>query len=281
MDDGAFGDNGGYNHTVELCPLMSDEGDQRHGECGTFAYVQTYEVKGQVWKNRVTKSGDGFSGVGMAGVPGTTVTLTAEPGENLAADVGDASGDNESYSASSTDAAPKGGTNDERIHFNWDQKAAGVYTLGIPDNWVAKMGEIKTDVALPDDNAFDPLEADLQIDVTPTTGYIYGVVTDALGFSVADVDVTVNDDVMVTTDAVGRYIAEGFSAQTRGPANNRVTGVWVETDHPGSQPTTSELPRICREHARGEAAGHSSLLARRIPPRSKVPSELVAPGNRV
>ena len=50
---GAFGDNGGYSHTVELCPLMSDEGDQRHGDCGTFAYVQTYAVIGQVWENTV------------------------------------------------------------------------------------------------------------------------------------------------------------------------------------------------------------------------------------
>ena len=57
---GAFGAQGGFNHTVELCPLMSGEGDQRHGECGTFAFVNTYAVDGQAWKNVVTKDGDDF-----------------------------------------------------------------------------------------------------------------------------------------------------------------------------------------------------------------------------
>ena len=43
---GAFGQDGGYSHTVELCPLMSGEGHQRHDECGTFAFVNTYHVYG-------------------------------------------------------------------------------------------------------------------------------------------------------------------------------------------------------------------------------------------
>ena len=49
---GAFGDDGGYHHTVELCPLMrTDPTGQRFGECGSFAYVSTYLVHGQVWKH--------------------------------------------------------------------------------------------------------------------------------------------------------------------------------------------------------------------------------------
>ena len=40
---GAFGDMGGFHHTVELCPLMrtSIPRAQDHGECGSFAFVST------------------------------------------------------------------------------------------------------------------------------------------------------------------------------------------------------------------------------------------------
>ena len=58
---GAFGAQGGFHHTVELCPLMSREEDQRHGDCSTFAFVETFPVDGQAWKNRVYTSGDDWS----------------------------------------------------------------------------------------------------------------------------------------------------------------------------------------------------------------------------
>ena len=50
--------------------------------------------------------------------------------------------------------------------------------------------------------------------MTPTTGFVYGRVTDGDGFAVADVTVHVNGKT-ATSDAFGRYAVEGFSAQTR------------------------------------------------------------------
>ena len=53
-----FGPEGGFNHTVDLCPLMSGDGDQRHGECSSFAFVETYAVDGQAWSVVGSTSGD-------------------------------------------------------------------------------------------------------------------------------------------------------------------------------------------------------------------------------
>ena len=52
---------GGSHHTVELCSMQPVEGQQRHDECATFAFVHTYAVDGQAWKNVVTKAGDDFA----------------------------------------------------------------------------------------------------------------------------------------------------------------------------------------------------------------------------
>ena len=50
--------------------------------------------------------------------------------------------------------------------------------------------------------------------MTPTTGFVYGRVTDGDGFAVADVTVHVNGKT-ATSDSYGRYVVEGFPAQTR------------------------------------------------------------------
>ena len=47
--------------------------------------------------------------------------------------------------------------------------------------------------------------------MTPTTGYIFGTVTDGNGRRAAGVTVDVNS-VSVVTDEQGRYIVEGFGA---------------------------------------------------------------------
>ena len=75
---GAFGTNGGYHHTVELCPLQRvDPSGQDHGECATFAYVNTYAVHGQAWKNAAypDPASDGFKTYSRLGVPGTSVAM--------------------------------------------------------------------------------------------------------------------------------------------------------------------------------------------------------------
>ena len=95
---GAFGDMGGFSHTVSLCPLQATS-PQDHGECASFAYVSTHAVSGLVWKQDVTmdSKSDGFlmgpeNEGGPTFVPGITVTLSPVEGKNLA-------GDEESYTS--------------------------------------------------------------------------------------------------------------------------------------------------------------------------------------
>ena len=63
-------------------------------------------------------------------------------------------------------------------------------------------------------NTFNPLGADVALDVTPATGLVYGRVTDGEGFAMDSVTVTANG-VSTMTDAEGRYILDGISPETR------------------------------------------------------------------
>ena len=211
MTGGAFGDEGGFHHTVELCPLISDDGDQRHGECGTFAFVNTHHVFGQVWENSVALAGDGgFGSVAKTPFAGVTVGMDPVPNENLA-------GDSDSYTSGTDNTRTPV---NEAVHFDWDRKAAGEYKVSVPGGWIAKMGT-------PDDatntlaDAISPLAADLQIDVSPTTGYLYGIVEDGKGFRVEGATVTANGR-SATTDAFGRYRIRGFGPATINRVANRV-----------------------------------------------------------
>ena len=228
---GAFGANGGYNHTVELCPLMRvDPTGQDHGECASFAFVSTYAVDGQAWKNAVypARSGDGFTTYTLLHVPGTRVTMTPVDGKNIA-------GESESFTAAARDNTRT--AIDERKEFNWGQKAAGAYNpIGVPTGWVAQRG--RPDAATNDlAGHINPLAADLQIDVTPTTGFVYGRVTDENGFAVADVAVSVNG-ASATSDAFGRYHAERFPSDTvRIGRRTHTNKIFVRTSHAGHDAT--------------------------------------------
>ena len=210
---GAFGDMGGFSHSVSLCPLQAtDPTDQDHGECGSFAFVETYAVHGQAWKNDVimNRSDDGFTTRGLRAVPGTTVDLDPVLGKNLA-------GESESFTALEKPVRTRGedvaGTSilDETKEFNFGRMAAGVYKVTVPDGWVAKVGAPGAATAL--GNAFNPLMADQQVDVTPTTGILYGRVTGAKGFPLDSTTVTVNG-LSAETDKAGRYIVDGFAHRT-------------------------------------------------------------------
>ena len=209
---GAFGDNGGYNHTVELCPLMSRSEDQRHGECGTFAVVNTYQVDGQVWENTVATNGaaGGFGDVAKTAVKGVVVSMDPVDGENLA-------GDSDSYTSGTDDKATR--NFNEAMFFDWERKAAGEYKLNVSGGWVAKVGGPDDAVAF--GTELNPLGADLQIDVSPTTGYVYGTVKDGDGFRVEGATVTANGE-SATTDAYGRYRIRGFSGATVDKVKNQV-----------------------------------------------------------
>ena len=204
--DGAFGDNGGFSHTVELCPLMAtDPTGQDHGECGSFAYVDTHNVFGQVWKNlvRTNPATDGFRYTGLQHVPGTTFGVTPVDGKNLA-------GVSKSYTAGTSN--PSSTSWDDRKEFRFGRLAAGVYALDVPDGWRATMGD-PAHVCEERDalGAEINVNADYQIDVTPATGVLHGVITDSNGFAVEGATVDANG-VSTTTDSKGRYILEGIEA---------------------------------------------------------------------
>ncbi|MXX34519.1 MAG: hypothetical protein F4Z50_07120, partial [Gemmatimonadetes bacterium] len=209
---GAFGDNGGYNHTVELCPLMSRAEDQRHGECGSFAFVNTYHVHGQVWEYTVATDGaaGGFKAQAKTPYKGVVVSVDPVDGENLA-------GDSDSYTSGTDNKATK--NFNEALFFDWERKASGEYKLSVSGGWVAKVGAPGEAVAF--GNQLSPLGADLQIDVSPTTGYVYGTVTDSKGFRVEGATVSANG-ATATTDAFGRYRIRGFSGATINKVANRV-----------------------------------------------------------
>ena len=209
---GAFGDNGGYSHTVELCPLMS-RGSQRHSdECGTFAFVNTYHVHGQVWEYTVATDGGagGFKAAAKTAVKDVVVSMDPVDGENLA-------GDSESYTSGTDNKATR--TFNEAMFFDWERKAAGEYKLNVSGGWVARVGTPDANAAF--GNELSPLGADLQIDVSPTTGYVYGTVKDSMGFRVEGATVSANGET-ATTDAFGRYRIRGFSGATISRVPNRV-----------------------------------------------------------
>ena len=219
---GAFGDMGGFSHTVSLCPLQETT-PQDHDECSSFAFVSTHEVSGLVWKQGVIvdPKSDGF----LTGpeeddgaptfVPGITVTLSPVEGKNLA-------GDEESYTSAEKDGrADKTKGVDPTRRFDFGAIASGAYKLSIPSGWRASLGD-DDDTEAKDypkgadgkvGNTFNPLGEDVALDVTPATGLVYGLVLDGEGFAMDSVTVTANG-VSTMSDAEGRYIVEGFGPQT-------------------------------------------------------------------
>ena len=201
---GAFGDNGGFHHTVELCPLQTD-GPQDPDACASFAYVTTHTVSGLVWKDGVTidSKTDGFKMTDPTRVPGITVELSPVEGSNLA-------GEEESYTTAEKDNDKT--DIDERVAFSFGGVAAGAYKVSVPDGWRYRIGGKDADAE--DDGEFSPLNDDVSIDVTPSTATLYGYVMGGDGFALAGATVTANN-MSTTTDDHGRYVLEGIVAETR------------------------------------------------------------------
>ena len=216
---GAFGAMGGFSHSVELCPLMNTAPDgQDFGECGSFAFVNIHAVNGQARKNDVVtnRSDDGFTERTDVSAPGTTVDVDPVEGKNLA-------GGSRSFTAAEDD--DRDTDLDDTKEFNFGSMAAGVYAVTVSSGWAASTGR-----------ELD-LRAATNINVVPTTGVLYGRVTDSDGFAVADVTVNVNG-LSANSDEFGRYIVDDFRGQTR--RINRVdyvNKIFVETNHEGSNYT--------------------------------------------
>ncbi len=204
---GAFGDMGGFSPMVELCPLMAtDPTGQDFGECSTFAYVMTYSVSGNVSRKVVAKTApnDGFSTVTTQMVGGVKVDLAPVTGKNLAG---------MAQSKTTASAGTTKGT------FTFGKVAAGAYTFVVPAGWRVRLGQVGSTTMV--GNALTPLDAAVMLDVTPTTGTAYGIVTGADGFRVDSVMIDVNG-MTTMTDAVGRYIVTGITPATVSRVGNRV-----------------------------------------------------------
>jgi len=208
-DDGAmgghFGAEGGYSPSVTLCPLQ-ETAPQDHDECASFAFVNTYAVDGQVWKNGVERDDhDGFD----------THEITEDPKDPVAVkdimvDMAPVMGKNLVDEGNSHNSTDKDG--DATIEFDFEDMADGVYSVTVTDGWTATAGmggdklpkEFLLSDVVDDDGA-------LNIDVTPTTGVLYGTVTDSKGQAVDGVTVDVNGSTDMT-DEFGRFIVDGFGA---------------------------------------------------------------------
>ena len=253
VTSGAFGAMGGFSHTVELCPLQAvDPTDQDHGECASFAYVNTHSVTGLIWKNEVLRSNetpndDGFKmgpedDGGPTFVAGKSVSLSPAEGKNLA-------GDEESHTTTEKPVRGPGETSkgtevlDETHQFAFDNIAAGVYTLSVSDGWRASKGP--KDATDKVGNALNPLAGDVELDVTPATTTVYGYVRDSKDFPAKGVTVNVNG-VEAVTDVHGRYIAE-YVPNVASRKIDNVTHknmVFVETDHEDNKETLAFKPFV-------------------------------------
>ena len=202
---GHFGAEGGYSPSVTLCPLQ-ETAPQDHDECASFAFVNTYAVDGQVWKNGVERDKhDGFD----------THEITEDPKDPVAVkgiqvDMAPVAGKNLVDEGNSHNSTDKDG--DATIPFDFKDMADGVYSVTVPAGWAATAGmggdKLPKEFLLSD--VVDE-DGELNIDVTPTTGVLYGTVTDSKGQAVDSVTVDVNGSTDMS-DEFGRFIVEGFSA---------------------------------------------------------------------
>ncbi len=247
---GAFGDNGGYHHTVELCPLSSD---QRQGgaECGSFAFVKNYIVAAhvnQMLPPRVVNgefpprgAADNAGRNRLSFAPGIALGLNRVESRNLA---GESLATETLRSPvqtrvhhlieSSSDYEPNTTTGrvsvvDERQDLYFGRMAAGEYSIALPDGWGATHLERQniSDIRLRDDavqtkdedgNDFardaENARDSVYLEVRPTTGTLYGRVTDPRGYPEEGVTVEVNGE-SATTDRDGNYVVNGYGNNYR------------------------------------------------------------------
>ncbi len=202
---GAFGDMGGFSPSVTLCPLQKTA-PQDFGDCASFAFVNTYSVNGQVWKNGVERNDDdGFDTHEIDEDP-----IDPVPVKDIAVDMEAVEGKNIVKEGNSHNSTDEDG--DATIKFDFERMADGVYALSVSDGWVATagMGGAKLPEEFLLSNEVDD-DGHLNIDVTPTTGVLYGYVNLTNGQAAEGVKVDVNGSYDVT-DEFGRYIVEGFGA---------------------------------------------------------------------
>ena len=196
---------------------------------------------------------------------GVTVALDPVTGENLA-------GDSDSYTSGTDIRRPRPRPASTRPSISTGVRRLRACTSSpFRSGWIAQVGKPgDDDTGGSAADTVSPLAGDLQIDVSPTTGYVYGIVTDGSGFHVEDATVTVNG-ATGTTDEFGRYRIRGFGAALDNDDKNRVSNVSVSMT--GFAPGRGSAAFAANSPV--QVAGHQAW-ARRSPPRSAVPSGLAA-----
>ena len=236
IEGSAFGSEGGFGHTVMLCPGRAvDPTDQDHGECGSFGFVPTHTVAAHVKKMIVeTDNDDGFRAERAINVTGVELGWTPVTGKNIAgeADAITTLKDPVRSAGETSSSSTWDDQVDERQDLYFGRMAEGVYGFSLSDKWsaVANGVVIGKEFRLDEDDVMDVTdltgadgpfrpadEEGVYVEVRPTTGTLYGIVLDEADDPLEGVEVTVNG-VTVETDIDGRYIVPDFSrgASSRG-----------------------------------------------------------------
>ena len=242
----AFGSEGGFGHTVSLCPLTSvDPTGQDFGDCGSFGFVPTHTVAAHVKKMIVEKdNGDNFKAERAINVTGVELGLTPVTGKNIAGEAeaittlkDQVRSAGESSSSSTWDDEV-----DERQDLYFGRTAEGVYGFSLSSDWaaVANGARIGKEFRVQEDAVTDVTdltgahgpfrpgddEEGIYIEVRPTTSTLYGIVLDEDDDPLDEVEVTVNG-VTVETDIDGRYIVPDFSRVTSRASRTAGTKLYV------------------------------------------------------
>ncbi|MYG75436.1 MAG: hypothetical protein F4198_07620 [Acidobacteria bacterium] len=229
----AFGAEGGFYHTVSLCPLQAvDPTGQDFGECGSFGFVATHVVAAHVKKTIVEMDdNDGFEDEKDINVEGIAVALNPVGGQNIAGDAASITTLKSAVRSAGETSSSRTWDDDvdERQDLYFGRTPEGVYDVVVPSGWAAVIGgavaakefrldaDDVMDITDPDQTGlmgpFRPSDTEgVYVEVRPTTGILYGVVNDDTGDPLEDAEVTVNG-VTVMTDIDGRYIVPDFSRQ--------------------------------------------------------------------
>ena len=198
---GAFGAEGGFHHTVSLCPETADDPDQNSlTGCSTFAYVYTRTVSGEASRTDVTLHENPSQGFNA---PKTT--YHSDISVSLIPERRNVQGDN----FGSTTAKENVDTEARELGtYSISGVGDGVYNIRGSDGfsavgWSSTAGpyHYSTDEGEP------AQPADVTVNFHPRTLDLYGIVKDTEGRELPGVEVTM-DGQTVTTDDYGRYLLD-------------------------------------------------------------------------
>ena len=205
---GAFGEHGGFNHTVEACPeTAADPYQDFVGSCSTFAYVWVRDVNGLATSQSVefaeNPTAEPPFDMKTDSVAGIQVSLSPRGSKNVQA---------ESFGTATLAENPNTSAK-ELGSYTIRNIGDGQYRVSVSSGWrpgaawcggfgYCYLPEVEEEY---NNGGFVP--GDATINVVRNSVYIYGTVKEG-GVGVQDVEVSVGGQT-ATTDDYGRYIIAG------------------------------------------------------------------------